>query len=119
MIYRAIAFAVVLGSLASAQDPAAAPWTRCGSEIAWMTDHRPLKDNNQGGKLGTTDVDLEDLWSDVKAKAKESGKPILWYIPKVEGPHMYRGAILNHYMDISIWTDESIVELVKRRFVPL
>ncbi|HEU4338760.1 MAG TPA: hypothetical protein VFS19_01715 [Planctomycetota bacterium] len=119
MIYRALAVAVVLGSLASAQDPAPALWTKCGSEIAWMSDHRPLKDNNQGGRLGKTEVDLEDLWSDVKAKAKESGKPILWYIPKVEGQHMYRGAILDHYMNVAVWTDEAIVDLVTRRFVSL
>ena len=119
MIYRAFAVVVVLGSLASAQEPAPALWTKCGGEIAWMSDHRPLKDNNQGGKLGKTDVDLENLLSDVKAKAKESGKPILWYIPKVEGQHMYRGAILDHYMDVAVWTDEAIVNLVTRRFVPM
>jgi len=119
MIYRALALAVVAASVAFAQEPAPALWSKCGSEISWMSDNRPLRDNNQGGKLAKTEVDLENLWSDVRAKAKETGRPILWYIPKVEGSHMYRGAILDHYMDVAVWSDEAVVELVKRRFVPL
>jgi hypothetical protein len=121
MAIRSLALFVLAASFAWAQEtPAPAPlWKKCGSGIAWMSDNRPLKDNNQGGALSKTEVDLENLWTDVKAKAKETRRPILWYIPKVAGSHMYRGAILNHYMDVSIWTDEAIVDLVGRRFVPL
>ena len=121
MLLRLLVASVVVSSLAWAQDPKApaAPWRKCGTEIAWMTDKRPLDDNNQGGALAKTEVDLEELWSDVKAKAKETGRPILWYIPKVAGSHMYRGAVLDHYMDVAIWSDDAIIDLVGRRFVPL
>jgi tetratricopeptide (TPR) repeat protein len=118
MICRALALTVVAASFAIAQEPGPALWRKCGSEIGWMTDKRPLKDDTRGGALGKTDVDLEELWSDVKAKSKETGKPILWYIPKVEGSHMYRGAILDHYMNVAVWSDEAVVDLVQRRFVP-
>lgn len=118
MVYRLLALLMVAGSFAWAQEPPPL-WRKCGSEIAWISDKRPLKDNNQGGALGKTDVDLEDLWSDVKAKAAETKRPILWYIPKVAGSHMYRGAILDTYMDVAVWTDEAVVALVNRRFVPL
>ncbi|HKS15712.1 MAG TPA: hypothetical protein VJU16_00210 [Planctomycetota bacterium] len=118
MVFRLLVLFVAAGSFAWAQEPPPA-WKKCGTEIAWMSDKRPLKDNNQGGALVKTDVDLEELWSDVKAKAAETKRPILWYIPKVAGSHMYRGAILNHYMDAAIWSDEAVVGLVNRRFVPL
>jgi hypothetical protein len=122
MLHRALLLFIVAASFASAQEapPAPAPlWKKCGVEISWMSDRRPLRDNVQGGRLGKTDVDLEELFGEVRDKAKESGRLILWYIPQVAGSHMYRGAILDHYMDVAIWTDEAIVELVKRRFVPL
>jgi hypothetical protein len=119
MILRALVLSLVLASIAAGQDPAPPAWKKCGSEIAWMTDSRPLKDNNPQGRLQETSVDLEDLWSDVKAKAQESGRLILWYIPKVAGSHMYRDAILDHYMNVAVWSDEAIVNLVNRRFVPL
>src|SRR5262245_50613166 len=119
MLYRALALCIVCVPLAAAQEVPPAPWKKCGSEIEWMPDKRPFRDNNQGGGLAKTEVDLEELWSDVKAKAKEAGRPILWYIPKVAGSHMYRDAILDRFMDVAIWSDEAVVELVKRRFVPL
>jgi hypothetical protein len=118
MLHRSLALLVVAASFAGAQDTPPL-WKKCGSEIAWMSDKRPLKDNNQGGTLGKTEVDLEELWTDVKAKAAETKRPILWYIPKVAGSHMYRGAILDRYMDIAIWSDEAVVGLVNSRFVPL
>ncbi len=121
MIRTALAVLFTTAFLAPVQDPQkpAPLWKKCGSEIAWMSDKRPLRDDNRGGELSKTEIDLDDLWSDVRAKAKETGRPILWYIPKVAGSHMYRGAILDHYMNVAIWTDEAIVELVNRRFVPL
>src|SRR5262245_9316225 len=118
MVYRCLALLILPISFAWAQEPPPL-WRKCGTEIAWMSDNRPLKDNNQGGALAKTDVDLEELWSDVKAKAAETKRPILWYIPKVAGSHMYRGAILNQYMDVAVWSDEAVVALVNRRFVPL
>jgi hypothetical protein len=84
-----------------------------------MTDGRSQRDNNQGGALGKTQVDLEELWGDATGKAKETGRTILWYIPKVEGRHMYRDAMLDHYMNVAVWSDPAVVALVNRRFVPL
>jgi len=121
MIRRALLLCLLASPLAWAQEapPAPALWKKCGSEIEWATDKRPLRDNNQRGPLGKTDVDLEELLDEVKAKAQETGRPILWYIPQVKGAHMYRGAILDTYMNAAIWSDEAIVDLVKTRFVPM
>ncbi len=95
------------------------PWTQCDSEIPWLTDARKIRDNNQGGMVPRSDVDLDELVDKAKEQAKESGKLILWYVPQVQGSHMYRPVILDNYMKCAVWSDEAIVDLVKRRFVPL
>jgi tetratricopeptide (TPR) repeat protein len=121
MLHRILAVSLVAASFASAQETPEPPllWKKCGTEIPWMSDHRPLPDNRPNRKLEKTEVDLEDLFQEVRAKAKETGRPILWYIPSVVGGHMYRGTILDAYMNAAIWTDEAIVDLVNARFVPL
>jgi len=122
MLQRALILSILAATVASAQEAPPKPvplWKKCGMEISWMSDRRSLRDNNQGGALAKTEVDLEELLGEVRDKAKETGRLILWYIPQVAGSHMYRGAILDHYMNVAIWSDESVVDLVQRRFVPL
>ena len=108
-------------ALALAQEPESPKelWKKCGSEIPWLTDGRVYKDNMQGGGMAKEKVKLGELWDEVKAKAKETGRPILWYIPKVQGVQMYRDVILTNYMHVAIWSDEQIIDLVNTRFVPL
>lgn len=116
----AVAFLSSLLRGASAQeDPVAAGWAKCDSEIEWNSDERKVRDNAQGRTLAKSKVDVDELFEKAKAAAKESGKLILWYIPEVQGSHMYRPVILDNYMKAAIWTDEAVVDLVKRRYVPL
>ncbi len=114
-----VLLAVLAAPAAGQDDPVDSGWTKCDSEIAWLGDERKVRDNVQGRSLAKTTVDLDDLLEKAKDKSKETGRPILWYVPEVAGPHMYRPLVLDRYMKAAVWSDEAVVDLVQRRYVPL
>src|SRR5262249_27927932 len=69
---------------------------KCGSEIPW-----------------TTTVE------EAAAKARDSKRLILWYVPTVENTAMDRKQVVDDYMRTGPWMMRDVVDLVRRRFVPL
>src|SRR5437870_4987060 len=79
--------------LAPGQDDAA---RKCGREIEWKTS-----------------ID------EAAAEAKKSDRLILWYVHTVKGTPMDRKDVIDDYMKMGPWMMREVVDLVKRRFVPL
>lgn len=92
-------------------------WRKCGSEIQWIKDEPPQRTDAPRAPSDTRD--RSELWKQALAKAKETNKPILLYLYRIDGRQMYRAACLDNYMQVSIFTDPDIVSLVNRRFVPV
>ncbi|HYE98593.1 MAG TPA: hypothetical protein VEJ18_06755, partial [Planctomycetota bacterium] len=69
---------------------------KCGSEIPW-----------------TTSIEA------AQAKAKETGRPILWWVPTLAGSPMDRTLVLEKYMLAGPWMMPAVVPLVRDHFVPL
>ncbi len=92
---------LILTSLLILQDrlpdrPLSGSAAKCGSEIPW----------------------LEDL-EEAKRASKQSGKPILWWVTSVSGSPMDRKLVLQKYMLAGPWMMPDVVEILRRRFVPL
>jgi hypothetical protein len=68
----------------------------CGTEIPWTSS------------LGQA-----------QALAKESGRPILWWVPYLDDSPMDRKRVVEKYMLAGPWMMPRVVELVRQRFVPL
>lgn len=104
--------------LLTQEDPIAKAADRCDSSIAWLTDGAVIRDNARGGRGGDP-VETIPVLDKAKTRAKEEGKLILWYIPKMSGPQMYRPALPDAYARGSFFTHPDVVELVNRKFVPM
>lgn len=70
-------------------------------------------------KLPPTSVDRAALLRDAVARAKTEGRPVLWYVPRIEGKHMIRGAAPDDYLRVVAFTDRFVAPMVARRFVPV
>jgi tetratricopeptide (TPR) repeat protein len=80
----------------------------CGSAIPWTTD---------GGADART-----DRAKILKEALKEAGKRkrlVLWYAYRVPGQHIQNFKLLDRYMRSGPWSDPDVIELVKRKFVPV
>jgi hypothetical protein len=100
--------------------PEAALYRKCDSEIPWISDGIELKDNLVGGRPPQEPpVDRAALLDRARKLAAEKNRLILWYCFRVPGTHMYRARLLDQYMKVAIFTDPSVVDLIKARFVPL
>ncbi|HVR86389.1 MAG TPA: hypothetical protein VMU54_18855 [Planctomycetota bacterium] len=69
---------------------------KCGSEIPW----------------------LESL-TEAQKESKASGRPIAWWVTKVEGSPMDRKIVLEKYMLSGPFMMPGVIELMSRDFVPL
>jgi hypothetical protein len=69
---------------------------RCGSEIPWTRS-------------------LEEA----AAKARESGRPVCWYVPTLRGSRMDRTLVLRNYMRAGPFMMPGVVALLRDHFVPL
>ncbi|HYE97445.1 MAG TPA: hypothetical protein VEJ18_00985 [Planctomycetota bacterium] len=76
--------------------PLKGPAAACGTEIPW-----------------TTSLDQ------ARARAKETGRPILWWVPYLDDSPMDRKRVVEKYMLAGPWMMPRVVELVRERFVPL
>ena len=94
---------------------------KCGSNVKWAAnDTWQPKDGQPEARPGkeASQVDRMALWTDAKAKAKESGRLILWYAFRVQGVQMYRSPLPDGYM-LQMFSDPDLAELVNRRFIPV
>lgn len=109
---------LLLALLVSAQE--ADLYSKCDSEIPWISDGTVLVDAEQLGRRPKNwRVERAPLLLRAKERAASEGKPILWYVPRVVGGQMNRSQVLDQYMKVAIFTDPDVVELVKKCFVPL
>lgn len=109
---------LLLALLVSAQE--ADLYSKCDSEIPWISDGTILIDCEQlGNRPKNYRVDRAALLAKAKEKAAAEGKPILWYCPRIPGGHMNRAQVLDQYMKVAVFTDPDVVALVTKCFVPL
>ncbi len=69
---------------------------KCGSEIPWTT-----------------------ALAAAQARAKETGRPICWWVPTLAGSPMDRKLVVEKYMLAGPFMMPGVVELLNERFVPL
>src|SRR5688572_23374650 len=69
---------------------------KCGSEIPWLTS---LNDAHQ--------------------QSKATGKPIAWWVPRIEDSPMDRKLVLEKYMLSGPFMMPGVIEMVTKNFVPL
>lgn len=87
-----LALLLVAPALAQESDPV----RRCGSEIPW--------------KRSIEEASVE---------ARTSGRPILWYVPTVDGTAMDRKDVVEDCMRCGPWMMRDVVSIVTRRFIPV
>ncbi len=64
-------------------------------------------------------IDWKTTVDDAVAEAKSSKRPILWYVHTVKGTAMDRKDVVDDYAKAGPWMMPDVVDLVRRRFVPL
>ncbi|HEX7900710.1 MAG TPA: acetylxylan esterase [Planctomycetota bacterium] len=89
----------------------------CDTEIPWISDGVALEDGSP--RFPDAPADRAGLLEKAKALAREQNRLILWYCPRVFGPHMTRAALLDGYAKVVYFTDPGLVDLVRAKFVPL
>ncbi|MBI2933498.1 MAG: hypothetical protein HYY16_17790 [Planctomycetes bacterium] len=94
---------------------------KCGSEIDWIADSYEPRDQIPGwlNRDEPSEVDRVGLLQQARKKAADTGRLVLLYVYRIHGRHMYRSPLLDRYMKSVVWSDEAVVSLVKRSFVPL
>lgn len=96
-------------------------------EIPWMMDPAVFLDGRRPKRSLSKEeaaFDRGKLLDDAIAKAKASGRLVLWYIPRIteeqlRGRQMYRGPVLDIYMRQVLFSDPDVVGIVNASFVPL
>lgn len=76
--------------------PLKGPAAACGTEIPWSTS-----------------------LAEAQKKAKESGRPICWWVPWIDDSPMDRKRVLEKYMLAGPWMMPRVIELMNAHFVPL
>ena len=119
---RPAALLLVLAAAAhaSAQDLALSRLAaQCDSKIAWITDGFTSPDLGGPTPIPNGGPDRVALLEQALKRAGEEKKLVLWYVPRIDGPQVYRSPILDDYLKVVAFTEPRIVELVGARFVPL
>lgn len=120
----AMTWTLVAGCLAAhlpAQDlQVARAAARCDTAIPWITDGFAATDPGAPQPvLPKTAVDRDALLDGALERARAENKPVLWYIPRIEGPQIIRGPILDDYLRVVAFTDRAVAPLIASRFVPV
>lgn len=118
---KALLFAALGALPLAAQDLATLrAAARCDTAIPWMTDGFAAPDPGQPQPtLPKTTVDRAELLAAARRRAAEEKKLVFWYVPRIEGPHMIRGAAPDDYLRVVAFTDRDLAPTIARRFVPL
>jgi hypothetical protein len=121
----------LLPRTAPAQQPAppdlGALVQQLGSKVAWRADDPlRLREGNRSeyrevraSARAAKDFDRPGALAAARTEAWQSGRLVLWYVPRIQGPQMYRPAVLDGYMKAVPFSDPDCVDIINRRFVPV
>jgi tetratricopeptide (TPR) repeat protein len=123
------------GAPAAAQSPASRPTARpsaleataarIDTLIRWSGDGFVAPDpefaaaRRKPAESRPAEPDRGALMDQALTWAQQEQRLVLWYVPRIEGPHMYRSALLDGYMREVYWSDPAIAALVNEMFVPV
>ncbi|MFY7876919.1 MAG: hypothetical protein ACOVQM_15805, partial [Pirellula sp.] len=82
------------------------------------TDKNRAVPNELASKVGSA-IHWESDYSAALAKAKQSGKPIFWYVPSIPGTFMDRKEEVDRYMLAGPFSWPTIINLINQNCVPL
>lgn len=100
----------------SRPDPVA---EKCDTLLDWIHDGAELRDREMRDKPVAPARDTGAVLDEARKKASAGGRLILWYVPRIEGSHMYRAALPDAYARIALFTHPEVAELIRRKFVPM
>lgn len=123
---------LALASAPAAPGPDDVPaWERCYAAVDWFAAVRPPVESEArlnelamssgfgkfarewiGAALGRTPG--PDAWL---AEARAARRPVLWYVPAIEGSHVILPHLVDRYVEVGLWSDPRVAELLERRFV--
>ena len=66
-----------------------------------------------------TEIPWTATLAQAQARAKESGRPICWWVPYLDGSPMDRKTVIEKYMLAGPWMMPRVIDLLRERFVPL
>ena len=116
----ALLFAFAAVAHVSAQDLALSRLAaQCDTKIAWITDGFSSPDLGGPTPIPSGGPDRTALLDQALMRAGEEKKLVLWYVPRIDGPQVYRSPILDDYLKVVAFTEPRLVELIGARFVPL
>jgi TolA-binding protein len=92
---------------------------QCDSQIAWITDGFTSPDLGGPTPIPPGGPDRGALLQSALDRARAERKLVLWYVPRIDGPQVYRSPILDDYLKIVAFTEPRLVDLITARFVPL
>lgn len=120
MVLRLLAAALLVAVLPAQDLNLARAAARVDATIPWITDGFFAPD--PGGPVPTlpkTEIDRGALIDGALAKARAEGKPVFWYVPRIEGVQMYRSPILDDYMRTTAFTDRRLAGFIAAMCVPV
>ena len=97
---------------------------QAGNGIHWIRDPYEMQDLARANRLRqaprpTAKISRQELLDAALARAKDEGKPVLLYACRIEGRQMYRAPVVDDYMNLGLFSDPELVELINRRFIPI
>ena len=77
-----------------------------------------VQPSEQAQRIGTAVLWQPDLETAL-AKSRETGKPVFWYVPTINGTFMDRKPEIDRYMLAGPFSWPHVIEDLNQRFVPL
>lgn len=100
----------------------------CWGQVAWSQGTADPKRNEnrkiratpgpQAARIGSA-VNWATDWEQARARSKETGKPIFWYVPSIPGTFMDRKVEIDRYLMAGPFSNPAIISHLNQRFVPL
>ncbi|MFQ5504943.1 MAG: hypothetical protein ACE5F1_09140 [Planctomycetota bacterium] len=96
---------------------------QAGSRVRWIRDpyaRYDMRQRRSGRKQPyVPPVDREKLLQKALERARSEKRLVLLYAFRIEGRHMYRAPLVDDYMNLALFSDPELVELINRKFIPL
>ena len=93
-------------------------WGLPGATAQNSTAKNRLVPSKMASKIGSA-VDWETDVDVALAKARETGKPVFWYVPTIPGSFMDRKTEIDRYMKAGPFSWPAIIDRLNQHFVPL